>query len=221
MDWKTAIELFIALIKAVARLWPFALIGLGWYFRKEIADLMGRILKLEVLGTKLEAEAKKSLEIAKAAAGDETKSTQEYRKLVGALELESRKLVEKAADEIASVDGEALMRLAITDPRQAVLRSFYLLSRALVDRALPNSLVDSRVINDSMIDAAMKMLRNGGILNDRMLIQIDALRKFHKAVRHGYDPSEPEAADFVFYSTSLRVDLGDRSFNQETTKKVD
>jgi hypothetical protein len=205
VEWLKAIT---DLIKAVAHLWPYVLILFGWQFRKEIAELMGRILKLEAFGAKLEADPKKNLEVVKAAAVDEKKSASE-----------SRRLVEKAADELASVDGEALMKLAITDPRQAVLRSFYLLSRALVDRALPGSLDSSRVIDDSIIDAAMKMLRNNGTLNDRMLIQIDGLRKFHKAVRHGYDPSEAEAADFVFYSTSLRVDLGDRSFNQDDDKK--
>src|SRR4051794_9880687 len=99
MDWKTAIEL----IRAVAQLWPFALIWLGWHFRKEIAELIGRILKVEAFGAKLEADPKKNLEIAKAAAGDEKKS-----------ELETRQLIEKAADEITSADVQSLFKIAIT-----------------------------------------------------------------------------------------------------------
>ena len=50
---------------------------------------MGRILKAKVLGQELEFDPKKTLEVVKAAAGDEEKS-----------ESESRKLVERAADEL-------------------------------------------------------------------------------------------------------------------------
>jgi hypothetical protein len=207
VDWKT----FIDLIKAVAHLWPFLLIVFAWRFKKEIAGLIGRILKLKAFGAEIEAaEAKKELEIVKAAAPDEKKA-----------ESESRQLVEKAADEIASVDGVKLMELALTDPRQAVLQSFYLLSKALAEAAFPKSPIALRTFDDpAILEAAIKILRNNGTLSVRMLTQIEGLRKFHNTVRHSaYVPSESEAADFVFYSTSLREDLADDVVHRRDDKK--
>src|SRR5258708_7452688 len=118
---------------------------------------MRRILKLKIFGAEIEAaEAKEAWEQVKAAAGKDKRA-----------ELESRQLVEKAADEIASVDGVKLMELALTDPRQAVLQSFYLLSKALVEKAFgslasafPTSSISSAgPTGDPPLDAALKVLK--------------------------------------------------------------
>ena len=52
------------------------------------------------------------------------------------------------------------MELALTDPRQAVLRSFYLLSKALAEAAFPKSPIALRSFDDpAILDAAMKILK--------------------------------------------------------------
>ena len=191
VDWvKPTVEL----IKALSHFaWP-VVVGLGlWHFRMEITALIGRILKVKAWGAELELEAKKELDAARA---------------IGSKDLQQKEaLVEKAAAEITSADGVALMELALTDPRQAALRSFYLMARAIIVRAFDPAPVPV----DSVLDAAIEQLTAKAILNDRLRSQIGALRKFHHSVRNGYTPTTDEAAEFVFLSTSVREDLGDKS----------
>jgi|GraSoi_2013_60cm_1033757.scaffolds.fasta_scaffold06493_6 hypothetical protein len=102
------------------------------------------------------------------------------------------------------------MELALTDPRQAVQRSFYLMARTIIGKAFDPAPTPV----DSVLDTAIQHLTAKGILNDRLLLQIKALRKFHHSVRNGYTPTTDEAAQFVFSSTSVREDLGDKTIEK-------
>jgi hypothetical protein len=70
----------------------------------------------------------------------------------------------------------------------------------------------SRALPDAVLDAAMEKLKANGILNDRLLLSIRALRRFHDTIRNdpAYVPSGREAWDFILTSISIRRDLGDK-----------
>jgi hypothetical protein len=200
VDWVKPIA---ELLKALAHFaWPISIAIIVWWFRAEIKIFIERGFDFEGFGVKIKAakEAKEALEIIRATTTSEgAKKAQE-----------PQRLLEKAAAEITSSDGVALMELALTDPRQAVQRSFYLMARAIIGKAFDPAPTPV----DSVLDTAIQRLTARGILNDRLLLQIRALRKFHHSVRNGYAPTTDEAAQFVFSSTAVREDLGDKTIEK-------
>jgi hypothetical protein len=202
VDWAQGLELTKAIFGLIAHLaWPIVAILIVVLvilrFGKEISGLIERGFQFEGFGIKVNAvkEAREALKFISATTSEDAKK-----------DIAPKRLIDQAADEIATEDGTILMQLALTDPRQAVLRSFYLLARAIIRKAFD----PAPIPDDSVMDVAIERLKAKGILNDRHLIQIGALRKMGNVARIGYVPSPDEAAQFVFYSTSIREDLGDK-----------
>jgi hypothetical protein len=184
--------------------WPVVVILIVCWFRKEIGHLIGRILKLKAFGAELEAgeQAKEALMIAGATAPEKT--VEEVKRQA----LSNRRMIEDTSVGVNLDSLPALVRLAETDSREAVMRSWYLLARTIIGKAFDPAPVPT----DQVLASAIEQLTAKGILNDRLLLSIRSLQKFHDTFRanSAYAPTNKEAKEFVIYTVGIRRDLGDK-----------
>ena len=99
-----------------------------------------------------------------------------------------------------------LMELATTDPRDAIIRSWKLLAKAVLRAAKGSGDPSSEEVS-----AALKQIESSAELPERLVRSIRNLQQIVKKVQSqvGYVPSPNEAAEFVLYSAAARKDLGD------------
>jgi hypothetical protein len=108
-----------------------------WWFRKEIAELIERGFKLKAFGVEMEAnkaEANLLLDTTKADLGEKA--------------IEQVKAVAKSTSSVSVnmrlIEGlDLLMKMATTDPRNAIKRSWELLGGAVLRAANPNTKLPS------------------------------------------------------------------------------
>ncbi|WP_415896262.1 DUF4145 domain-containing protein [Neptuniibacter sp. QD57_21] len=150
-------EYFVEIIKAIA--WPASIVWLGYIFRSEVRQLLGRISSFKYK----DMEASFDKELAKAE--NEAKE----------IKVSNDK---KSTDELSQI--EQLLRIAEVSPRAAIVEAWTLIEMAASNKGLKSGVAIPRTSPKMIVD----YLQLSGELSKNSLEVIEQLRKLRNQAVH-------------------------------------
>jgi uncharacterized protein YutE (UPF0331/DUF86 family) len=148
-------EHFVEIIKAIA--WPIAIVWVGYIFRSEVRQLLGRISSLKYK----DMEANFDKQLAKAES-----------------EAKSITVSNKTTEDLSQT--EQLLRIAEVSPRAAIVEAWTLIEMAASKKALKAGATLSRTSPKMIVD----YLQRSGELPPNSLEIIEQLRKLRNQAVH-------------------------------------